>query len=158
MLFKFQVNDIMIERDINRDELKELNEFLRVKTRNLFNHEESVLQRQGKAPKNYYQGGFASSNCRAYDDYENSRTIYRIYSCGFCGFIETVLPKALKEQPELFKNDAPHIIEFLNKISRYADFNKTAIDYSDYLSKETFVYIVIKEKGQLNNNNSSLKI
>ena len=29
---------------------------------------------------------------------------------------------------------------------------KTSIDYLDYLSKETFVYIIIKENGQLNKN------
>ena len=134
-------------RDITKEEHREFMEFLRMKTRILFNHEVAVALDQGKIPKNSYQGIFHQSQCCIAEPNGNVK-IFFAYTREFITFARQIFAKVTRMDPKIFHKDAYDIMKSFYEVSNYALMNKTEEDYIRYISSDTCVYIAFKENGE----------
>ena len=134
-------------RDITKEEHREFMEFLRMKTRILFNHEVAVALDQGKTPKNSYQGIFHQSQCLVAEPNGNVK-IFFAYTREFITFARQIFAKVTRMDSKIFHKDAYDIMKSFYEVSNYALMNKTEEDYIRYISSDTCVYIAFKENGE----------
>ena len=134
-------------RMLERDEYAGLTSFLKKKTSALWEHERLEQEKQGKAPKNYYQGIFHKNDCRVHI-FNDTTIVYRVYNVRFIPIICELTGhylRAIEKFPEMFgSGNAKDVIQALYDVSGY---HRTLEDYIEYLQTESCCYIVQKQKN-----------
>ena len=129
-------------------EYVELRSYLEKKTHCLWKHETSIQRKRNEEEKNYYQGGFAISNCFGYNSPQGDH--YGIaYTSKFFDTL-TLYLRAFHKYPNNFgTGDAIDILNALYETMNayYNPFSWSRERYQEYLQEENCLYAVPQING-----------